>query len=99
MAVAVAKGWSAFMADITPDLLIQRSATFWSMTYDTGQLVVLSRGPRRVRLGIEGWPSPPAPVVAQVAEACVVFMVRLGERAGRVREELEGGRSELEVTW
>jgi hypothetical protein len=99
MAVAVAKGWSAFMADITPDLLLQRSGTFWSMSYDTGQLVVLGRGPRRCRMAIEGWPSPPQPVVAQAAEACVVFLVRLGERGGRVREEMVDGRAELEITW
>jgi hypothetical protein len=99
MAVAVSKGWSAFMADITPELLLQRSGTFWSMSYDTGQLVVLARGPRRCHMAIEGWPSPPPPVVAQAAEACVVFLVRLGERGGRVREELVDGRAELEITW
>ncbi len=99
MAVAIAKGWSTFMADITPELMLQRSGTFWSMSYDTGQLVVLARGPRRCRMAIEGWPSPPQPVVAQVAEACVVFLVRLGERGGRVREESVDGRAELEITW
>jgi hypothetical protein len=99
MAVAMQKGWSAFMADITPELLLQRSGTFWSMSYDTGQLVVVNRGPRRCRMAIDGWPDPPQPVVASVAEACVVFMVRLDERAGRVREERVDGRAELEISW
>jgi len=99
MAVAVQKGWSAFMADITPELLLQRSGTFWSMSYDTGQLVVMARGPRRCRMAIDGWPDPPVPVVASVAEACVVFLVRLGDRDGRVREERVDGRAELEITW
>jgi hypothetical protein len=99
MAVAVAKGWSAFMADITPELLLQRSGTFWQMSYNRGELVVLARGPRRCRLGVEGWTDPPAPVVASVAEACVVFLVRLGERSGRAIEERVNGRAELEVTW
>ncbi len=99
MAVAVQKGWSAFMADITPELLLQRSGTFWQMSYNTGELVVLARGPRRCRMGIEGWPNPPAPVVASVAEACVVFLVRLGERTGRAADQVVNGRAEIEVTW
>jgi hypothetical protein len=99
MAVAVAKGWSAFLADTTPDLLMSRSGTLWQMSYNTGQLVVLQRGARHCRMAIEGWPDPPEPVVASVAEACVVFLVRLGERTGRAVEETVGGRAEIEVNW
>lgn len=99
MAVAVQKGWSAFMADITPELLLARSGTFWQHSYDTGQLVVVGRGPRRCRMAIEGWASPPAPVVASAAEACVVFLVRLGERTGRAVEEVKDGRAEIDVSW
>jgi hypothetical protein len=98
-AVAVAKGWSAFMADLTPDLLLQRSGTFWHMSYNTGQLVVLQRGSRHCLLAIEGWQSPPASVVASVAESCVVFLVRLGERTGRAVDRVVSGRAEIDVTW
>jgi hypothetical protein len=99
MAVAMQKGWSRFMADITPDLLAERAGTFWQMSYDTGMLVVRARGPRRCRLAIENWRDPPAPVVASVAEACVVFLVRLGERSGRAVETIADGCAELEVSW
>lgn len=98
MAVAMQKGWSAFMADVTPDLLLERAGTFWQMSYDTGTLVVSERGPRRCRLVLDGFPDPPAQVVASVAEACVVFLVRLGERSGRAVETIAGGRA-IEVTW
>gem|GEM_PF-6601941 len=99
MAVAVSKGWSTFLADITPDLLLQRAGTFWSMSYDTGRLEVMARGPRRCRWALEDWKSPPPEVMAMLAEACVVFLVRLGERTGRAVEELVDGRVEVEVTW
>jgi len=99
MAVAVAKGWSAFLADVTPDLLLQRSSSFWQMSYATGRLVVLQRGARRCRLAIDGWTDPPPEVVASVAEACVVFLVRLGERTGRAVEERVNGRAEIDITW
>jgi hypothetical protein len=99
MAVAVQKGWSAFMADITPDLLLQRSNDFWNMSYDTGALTILTRGPRRCRLALDGWRDPPPEVVASLAEACVVFLVRLGERGGRAVEERSGDRAEIDLTW
>jgi hypothetical protein len=99
MAVAVAKGWSAFLADVTPDLLLQRSSSFWQMSYAMGQLVVVSRAARHVRLGVDGWADPPPEVVASVCEACVVFLVRLGERGGRAVEQRTNGRAEIDVTW
>jgi hypothetical protein len=100
MAVAVAKGWSAFLADVTPDTLLQRAGTFWSMSYDAGQLVVPQRGPRHARLAIDGWPEPPAEVVASLTEACVVFLVRLGERGARaVEQPMRNGRAEIDVHW
>ena len=99
MAVAVARSWSSFLADTTPEQLLSRSGTFWQMSYNTGQLLVLQRGPRRCRLAIEGWPNPPGPVIASVAEACIVFLVRLGERTGRAVEEVVAGRAEVDVSW
>lgn len=99
MAVAVEKAWAAFLADATPEALLQRAGTFWAMSYDTGTLVVAARGPRRWRLAIDGWEAPPPQVVASVAEACVVFLVRLGERAARAVDTLNGGRGEIEVSW
>src|SRR5581483_6290457 len=72
MAVAISKGWSAFLSGATPDSLLQQSGRFWSMSYDAGKLVVAARGPKRVLFAVEDWPSPPAFVVASVAEAIAV---------------------------
>jgi hypothetical protein len=113
MAVAVAKGWSAFMADVTPGLLLERTGTLWHQSYSAGELVTVSPGPppkdggavgpvsvtRHARLAIEGWPDPPPEVVASVCEACVVFLVRLGERGARAIETVDAGRAEIDVTW
>jgi hypothetical protein len=99
MAVAISKGWSAFLADVTPDLLLERADTFWKLSYDTGTMNVVSRKPRHVVLAIDGWDLPPAPVGAMVAEACAVFLARLGERAPRAIDRLNGNRVEIDVTW
>ena len=95
MAVAVQKGWSAFLAEVTPDQLLARADTFWQMSYDTGQLVVTDRGPHRCRLEIRDWPEVPPAVVASVAEACVVFLVRLGERGARAVDRA----NTIEISW
>jgi hypothetical protein len=99
MAMAVGKGWSAFMPEATHDSLLARAGTFWSMSYNTGSLAVVHRGARSVKLAVDGWPSPPAPVGASVAEACAVFLVRLGEREGRVSDRVVDGRLEIEGHW
>jgi hypothetical protein len=99
MAVAISKGWSAFLADVTPDQLLERADTFWKMSYNAGTLVVRERKPRRVLLELDGWRDPPAPVGAMVAEACAVFLARLGERAPRAIDRVSDGRQEIEVTW
>jgi hypothetical protein len=99
MAVAISKGWSTFLADVTPDLLLERADTFWKMSYNAGTLVVVSRKSRHVVLAIDGWPSPPEPVGAMVAEACAVFLARLGERAPRGIDRVSGDRVEIDVTW
>lgn len=99
MAVAIGKGWSSFLADVTPNLLLDRADTFWKLSYDTGTLVVKERKPRRVVLTVDGWPAPPAPVGAMVAEACAVFLARLGERAPRAINHAADGHVAIEVTW
>lgn len=98
MAVAISKGWSTFLADVTPDLLLERADTFWKLSYNSGTLVVVSRKPRHVVLAVDGW-SPPAPIGAIVAEACAVFLAKLGERAPRAVDSVNGDRVEIDVTW
>jgi hypothetical protein len=99
MAVAVAKGWSAFLADITPHELLQRANTFWRLSYDTGTLRVAARGPRSCKLVVDGWLHAPAEVQASLSEACVVFLVRLDERNARAVESRNAGLMEIDVTW
>jgi hypothetical protein len=99
MAVAISKAWSAFLGDVTPELLLERADTFWKMSYNAGSLMVATRKPRRVVLALDGWPDPPEPVSAIVAEACAVFLARLGERAPRAIDRRVGERAEIEVTW
>jgi hypothetical protein len=99
MAVAISKGWSAFLADVTPEVLMDRADTFWKMSYNAGTMVVVSKKPRHVVLAVDGWTSPPAPVGAMVAEACAVFLARLGERAPRAIDRLTADRAEIDVTW
>jgi hypothetical protein len=99
MAVAISKGWSTFLADVTPDLLLERADTFWKLSYNAGTMVVVSRKPRHVVLALDGWPTPPPSVGAMVAEACAVFLARLGERAPRAIDKLNGDRAEIDVTW
>jgi len=99
MAVAISKGWSTFLADVTPDVLLERADTFWKMSYNAGTLVVVSRKPRHVVLAVDGWTAAPEAVGAMVAEACAVFLARLGERAPRAIDRVSAGRIEIDVTW
>jgi hypothetical protein len=99
MAVAISKAWSTFLADATPELLLERADTFWKMSYNAGTLTVAVRKPRRIVLALDGWPRPPEPVVAMVAEACAVFLARLGEREPHAIDRLAGERAEVDVTW
>jgi hypothetical protein len=69
------------------------------MSYNAGTLVVASQRPRHVVLAIDGWASPPEPVAAMVAEACAVFLARLGERTPRAIERFVEGQAQIEVTW
>jgi hypothetical protein len=99
MAAAVARSWAAFLSGTTSDELLTRAGAFWSLSYDTGKLVVVNKSARHCRLAVEGWPDPPREVAAMLAEACVVFLVRLGERSGRAVDEIVSGRLEVDVVF
>jgi hypothetical protein len=87
------------LADVTPDSLLDRADTFWKLSYNTGTMIVLSKKPRHVVLAVDGWASPPASVGVMVAEACAVFLARLGERSPRAIDCINGERAEIDVTW
>jgi hypothetical protein len=95
MAVAVQRGWAVSRATVTHDGLLARADEFWRMSYDTGHLAVGDRGPRHVSIQIQGWPDVPPVVVASVAEACVVFLVGLGERGARAVDQ----GATVQVSW
>src|SRR5262249_25562313 len=62
MAGAVSTVWGTFLADAAPGQLLDRAGTFWSVSFDTGTLVVIDRGSHRARLAVDGWPDPPREV-------------------------------------
>jgi hypothetical protein len=99
MAAAISKVWSTFLSDATPASLLDRVGTFWSLSYNVGELRAVERGPRRAHLVIEGWASPPPQVVVSVAEACAVFLARLGQRSPRAVDKIVDGRGEVEISW
>jgi hypothetical protein len=99
MAAAVSTVWSTFLAGATPEQLLDRVGDLWRVSFDSGKLVVVERGKRRALLAVEDWPSPPEEVGVIVAEACAVFLARLGVRAPRVVESVVNGRLEIEGSW
>lgn len=99
MAAALSTVWGTFLAGAGLGELLDRAGTFWSLSFDTGALVVVERGPKRARLAVDGWESPPREVGAMVAEACAVFLARVGVAAPRVVERVVSGRLELESLW
>jgi hypothetical protein len=98
MAVAVSKAWSGFLSGATHETLLASAPRFWSLSYDSGTLVVAARGPRRVLFAVDDWPDPPAIVGASVAEAVAVFLARMGQMP-RAVDRIENGRAEVELTW
>jgi hypothetical protein len=99
MAAAVSTVWGTFLAGATPEQLLDRAGDFWSVSFDAGRLMVVERGKQRALLAVADWASPPAEVGVMVAEACAVFLARLGVRAPRVVESVVSGRLEIEGSW
>lgn len=99
MAAAVSTVWGTFLATATPDQLMARVGDFWAVSFDTGTLVVVERAHGRARLAVDGWRDPPREVGAMVAEACAVFLARVGFAAPRVVDRLVNGRLELDGAW
>ena len=99
MAAAVSTVWGTFLASATPDQLMARVGDFWSVSFDTGTLVVAERAHGRAKLAVDGWPDPPREVGAMVAEACAVFLARIGVGAPRVVDHVVSGRLEIDGSW
>jgi hypothetical protein len=99
MAAAVSTVWGTFLASATPDQLMARVGDFWSVSFDTGTLVVAERAHGRAKLVVDGWPDPPREVGAIVAEACAVFLARVGRGAPRVVDGVVNGRLEIDGAW
>lgn len=99
MAAAVSTVWGTFLANATPGQLMARVGDFWSVSFDTGTLGVVERGNDHARLAVDGWPDPPREVGAMVAEACAVFLARIGVHAPRVVDRVVNGRLEIDGAW
>ena len=99
MAAAVSTVWGTFLADATPGQLMARVGDFWSVSFDTGTLVVVDRGNDHARLAVDGWSDPPREVGAMVAEACAVFLARIGVHGPRVVDRVVSGRLEIDGAW
>ena len=99
MAAAVSTVWGTFLATATPDQLMGRVGDFWSVSFDTGTLAVAERAHGRAKLAVDGWRDPPREVGAMVAEACAVFLARVGVGAPRVVDRVVNGRLEIDGAW
>ena len=99
MAAAVSTVWGTFLASATPDQLMARVGDFWSVSFDTGTLTVAERAHGRAKLVVDGWPDPPREVGAMVAEACAVFLARVGVGAPRVVDRVVNQRLEIDGAW
>ena len=99
MAAALSTVWSTFLAEATPESMLDRAPLLWQASYDTGNLQVVERGARRARLRLAAWPDPPQVVAVPVAEACAVIIARMGVGAPRAVEARISGAVEIEVSW
>jgi hypothetical protein len=98
MAEAVSVAWSRFLAGATLESLFAQTGRFWSLSYNSGRLVLDRKGPHRALITVEDWPDPPAIVAASVAEAAAVFLARLGEHP-RAIDRIVEHHAEIELTW
>jgi hypothetical protein len=99
MAAALSTVWGTHLADATPESMLERAGTLWSLSYDAGRLEVVERGGRRARLAVLGWADPPPEVSAVLAEACAVIVARMGVGVPRAVALRADGRVEIEVSW
>jgi hypothetical protein len=99
MAAALSTVWGTHLHGASPFQLLDRAGDFWSLSFDTGRLVVVERGAGRARLAVEGWDDPPREVGVIVAEACAVFLARLGFAAPRVVADVVNRRLEIVGAW
>lgn len=99
MAAAVSTVWGTFLQGATPELLLDRSTDLWTLSFDTGKLVVVDRAPHRAKLAVEGWTDPPRELGAILAEACAVFLARIGYAQPRVVESVVNQRLEIVGAW
>jgi hypothetical protein len=99
MAAAVSTVWGTFLQGATPEQLLERSGDLWKLSFDSGRLVLVERGAKKARLAVEGWESPPREVGVIAAEACAVFLARMGVAAPRVIDSIVNQRLEIAGAW
>jgi hypothetical protein len=99
MAAAVSTVWMTFLQGATPEQLLDRAGELWKLSFDTGRLVVVERGPKRARLAVEDWDGPPREVGVIVAEACAVLLARMGVAGPRVIDSVVNQRLEIAGAW
>ncbi|HEX4457315.1 MAG TPA: hypothetical protein VIA18_05065 [Polyangia bacterium] len=99
MAAAISSVWATFLQAASPEQLLDRSADFFTLSFDTGKLVVVDRAPHRAKLAVENWPNPPRELGVIVAEACAVFLARIGHAQPRVVDSVVNQRLEIAGAW
>jgi hypothetical protein len=99
MAAALSTVWGTHLHGASPFQVLDRAGDLWGLSFDTGRLVVVERGAGRARLAVEGWDDPPREVGVIVAEACAVFLARLGFGSPRVVEDVVNRRLEIAGAW
>ncbi len=99
MAAAISTVWLTFLQAATPEQLLDRSADLFTLSFDTGKLVVVERAPHRAKLAVEEWADPPRELGVIVAEACAVFLARIGHAQPRVVDSVVNARLEIAGAW
>lgn len=99
MAAAISSVWATFLQAATPEQLLDRSADLFALSFDVGKLVIVERAPHRARLAVDAWPDPPRELGVIVAEACAVFLARIGHAQPRVVDSVVNQRLEIVGAW